>query len=521
MDMFGGLGAYSPSSGPPEATPQQNPFAKQSTAPAPNAEDEDEWEYEYSTTETETYYVTLDLTNPRDPPKRKPAPHIGRISARIRWINPVLFIPDEEDTQKKKQKGGRKRKSNRKYRLGSQGLEDVEYGYEHGDDEDDISESENEGGSDSDGLDRMRRARARENEPEEENLEASAFRQDSEESISDPGDAEDEDDFNTVQISELHSKEPFVLFRGKYYKCQWHTNIGTELLFTKHDPDDPDPLPSLRTLSGDVDLLAASSARIMGKEVLLTPKDQKVEKPRRSRLKVKDLAIDVGKGASAKRKAQAKFLEEFINIKLEMGELDAVTVNAVSRKSIWKWNEYLKEENKNDIQQLKKVVAKGGKPAADAAKKIQEIEEEMERRQKAVDGGKKKGGPGAGKRKGVPGGKPKPKRGRPVTGKLQEVAPETPTPATPASGMGSMAASSRGDVDSDEMEDSEDNSEEGDGEEDGSGDEDSGQEDSGEERSDEGGSEEGDSEDEERSSGSDEDERSDEDDEGGDTTMYD
>ena len=53
MDMFGGMGAFSPMGGPTEATPQNNPFTKQSTAPIPDAEEDDEWEYEYSTTETE------------------------------------------------------------------------------------------------------------------------------------------------------------------------------------------------------------------------------------------------------------------------------------------------------------------------------------------------------------------------------------------------------------------------------------------------------------------------------------
>jgi len=439
----------------------------------------------------------------------------------------VLLIPDDDDddTQKKKKKGKRQRKEKR-YRLGSRGLEGVENSDEHGDEEDEDENSDSEegegGGSDSDGLDRMTRAREEASEPQEESedeledidLEANGFRQDSEAFIR-PGDATQEDDFNTVQISELHSKEPFVLFRGKYYKCQWHSNIGTELLFMKHDPDDPNPLPSLRTLTGDVDLLAASSARIMSREVLLTPKEKKVRKPRRSRLNVKDLAIDVGKGASAKRKAQAKFLEELINTKLEMGELDGVTVNAVSRKSVWKWNDHLRELNKLEIQDLEKVVAKGGRGAAEAAARIREIEEEMEQRQNAIDGGKKKGGPPAGQKKAVPG--TKPRRGRPVKGKLSQDEPDTPVPATPMRGE---AASSRGDADSDEMEDSEADSQEGDSEEDGSGEEDSGQEDSGEERTDEEDSEEGDSEDEDGSSNSEEDERFDEDGDE-DTTMYD
>jgi len=434
----------------------------------------------------------------------------------------VLLIPDDDDTQKKRRNGRRQRK-NLRYRLGSLGLEGRDDSDEHIDEEDedenlDSEEEEEGGGSDSDGFDRTGRTRETGSEPQEEseeeprdkNLEAYGFRSDSDGPIRDLGD--EEDDFNTVQISELHSKEPFVLFRGKYYKCQWHRNIGTELLFMKHDPDDPDPLPSLRTLTGDVDLLAASSARIMSREVLVTPKPNKGQKSSHSGMKSKKLAIDIGRGSGAKRKKRAKFLEELINKKLEMGELDGVTVNAISRKSVWKWNNHLTELARGDIKVLEKIVARGGKAGEEAARKIQEIEEDMQRRQKAI-GGKKKGGPPAGMKKPIPGAKPK--KGKSTEKSSQDV-PDTP--ARPASGAKRTAPSSRGDVDSDEMDDSEVDSEEGD-----SGEGRSGEEDSGDEGSDEEDSEEGDSEDEDGSSNSEDDDGSDGDGDGDDedTTMYD
>jgi hypothetical protein len=374
-------------------------------------------------------------------------------------------MKNEDEVPRKNHDRSKRTRKARMYRLGSQGLEDIGYEYEHGDDEDDddLSDSVNEGGDGAvpgnDGIEVPEVEQERE-EPEVDDLEAAGFRLDPEDVMSDADeeDKNDEKEFNKVQICELHSQRPFVMFRGKYYDCQWASNIGTEMLFTKHDPDDLNPLPSLRTLQGDVDLLAASSARIMSKEVNLVPKVQESQKIRRPGLKAKDLAIEVGQGAGRERKEQAKFLEELINMKLAMGELDAVTVEAVKRKSIWKWKEHFKHE----IERLKMVIRKGGNDAAEAATKLRALEEEVKLKE-ASKGGQK--------RKGVPGGAPKPQRGRSAPGKLRE-----PTPAsfgTPGSGVGSMAPSSPGDFDSDETEDSDlddddnevEDSEEGDSEE--------------------------------------------------------
>jgi hypothetical protein len=428
-------------------------------------------------------------------------------------------MKDEDEVPRKNHERPKRTRKPRMYRLGSQGLEDMGYEYEHGDDEDDndLSDSVNEGGDGAvpgnDGIEVMEVEQDRE-EPEVDDLEAAGFRLDPEDIMSDADeeDKNDEKELNKVQICELHSQRPFVLFRGKYYDCQWASNIGTEMLFMKHDPDDLNPLPSLRTLQGDVDLLAASSARIMSKEVNLVPKVQESQKIRRPGLKAKDLAIEVGRGAGRERKEQAKFLEELINTKLAMGELDAVTVDAVGRKSIWKWKEYFKQE----VQRLKKVIRKGGKDAVEAATKLRALEEEVKRREASK---------GSQKRKGVPGGAPKPQKGRSALGKLRE-----PTPAnfgTPSSGVGSMAPPSPGDFDSDETEDSDlddddnelEDSEEG-GSEEGDSEEGTEREDSEGEDTEQGDSDEGDSGEEQSSDeeGFPEEDENDEGDE--DTNMY-
>jgi hypothetical protein len=425
--------------------------------------------------------VTLDLTNPAHPPERKPIPKAGRSNKMIRWINPVLLDKGEEEKRKKKKV---RRRQSRMYRLGSQGLEDIEYPEGDSEDEDDMYDSEEEDlDSDIGEREDMESEQESEESPDEGNLEDAGFRLDPEDRETDDSGKEDVGSkSNKIQIMELHSEKPMVMFRGKYYDCQWATNIGTEMLFMKHDQNDPNPLPILRNLEGDVDLLAASSQRIMCTEVFLTPKDQKPKKKiKRTRLKVKDLAIPVGRGAGQERKENAKFLEELINTKLEMGELDAVTVDARGRKSIWKWNESIKAKNRDEMKKLKKIIRKGGNGAAEAATRLAEIEEDEKRRDGDVDLRHRLGGPGrlAEKKKGVPGGPPpKGKRGRPVKGKLRMVTPEASTPGTlgtPGSGMGSMATSSPGNSDSedegDEELDDEDSegldSEDGDSEEDG------------------------------------------------------
>lgn len=465
------------------------------------------------TIDAQTYYVTLDLTNPAHPPERKPVPKAGRANKMIRWINPVLLDKGEEEKRKKKKV---RRRQSRMYRLGSQGLEDIEYPEGDSEDEDDLYDSEEEE-LDSDIGDRedMESEQESEESPDEGTLEDAGFRLDPEDRESDDSGKENGGfKSNKIQIMELHSEKPMVMFRGKYYDCQWATNIGTEMLFMKHGPTDTNPLPILRNLEGDVDLLAASSQRIMCTEVFLQPKDQKPKKKiKRARLKVKDLAIPVGRGAGQERKENAKFLEELINTKLEMGELDAVTVDARGRKSIWKWNEFIKAKNRDEMKKLKKIIRKGGNGAAEAATRLAEIEEEEKRRDDDVELRHRLGGPGRlaeKKRSSVPGGPPpKGKRGRPVKGKLRMVTPETTTPSafgTPGSGMGSMATSSPGSFDSEDEdveeleEDSEGlDSEDGESEEDseeGDSDEEDSEDDSDDDDTEQGDSEDGDSEDE-------------------------
>lgn len=439
--------------------------------------------------------MTLDLTDPYHPPERKDVTKAGRTNKMVRWINPVLLMKEEEETKKTMQKEKRTRQ-HRVYKLGSQGLVDMEVPPDKIRDENDLNDSEEEEELGSDNNGREDAQSGVESEKVDPRGPENGETNDNEKE-------DDEFESNKIQIMELHSERPMVMFKERYYDCQWASNVGTEMLFIKHDPDDKNPLPILRTLEGDVDLLAASSQRIMATEVIVEEKREKNSKSKTHkkknkgrRLRLKDLAIDVGPGADQERRETAKFLEELIYAKLERGELDAVTVDAQGRKSIWKWNEFVMLENRDRINKLKKIIRKGGEDAGEAVKQLAEIEEEEKLREENVELRHKLGGAwkyrySDKKRKSVLA-RPakKPKKGRPVTKKLRMNSPEraTTTPGasgTPASGIGSMADSSLDEFDSEDEDDLdlEDESElevneEGESDEDDSDEDDSDEEDS-------------------------------------------
>jgi hypothetical protein len=164
-----------------------------------------------------------------------------------------------------------------------------------------------------------------------------------------------------VQIMGLHSRNPIVSYKGDIYSCQWATNIGTELLFTEHDPDST--LPVLRHLPGHVDLLAASSTRIISNSIAVDPKSRTTVPPtskKRKRAYGRDptLLIPVGEQASDKRKNQAKFLQRLMEIKEDRGEEDEVTVYTEKKLSRNQWKKYLANNRSEERTKMQKIVQK-------------------------------------------------------------------------------------------------------------------------------------------------------------------
>lgn len=380
--------------------------------------------------------MTLDLTTPHVPPTRKAQPLGGR-NRKVRWVNTGLAVSEK---QAKRRPLTSKGKDSAEEGTQNEATAQVERDDE---DEDDNTDEEEE------------------DDDVEERTGNDVNQKDGQGSPKAVALAnEDPKKPPSVQILDLHSKNPVVSYDGHIYSCQWVSNIGTELLFTRHDPNNP--LPNLRTLPGDVDLLAASSARIVSTSVEVHPKEPSATHPwpsSRPSGKVPELAIPVGRGASVHRKDQARFLESLMDIKEEKGEDDPVTVYAHARKTVWKWNEQFSKKQSAEKAKLLKVIKRGGKAAKLAREKMATIEKDEARRKEQVVTRNRRGPEAGKKRSSVYGNAPKPKRGRPRRKGLGALAatPEPHAPAdlgTPGYEMASMAASTPQRFESEEREDS-------------------------------------------------------------------
>ena len=191
----------------------------------------------------------------------------------------------------------------------------------------------------------------------------------------------------TIQILDLHTENPVVSYNGLFYSCQWAQNIGTELLFTAHDPSNP--LPVLRSLPGDVDLLAASSARIISEPATLEPKfTPRPNIPRRGKSHLAGLYKQLGRSrvAQAQRSGQINFLERLIDIKQEKGEEDLVTVNVQKRLTNAMWKVQLREEREAEKKRLNKIISKGRAGVVEAREKLSRMNKEDEEIRKMEEG---------------------------------------------------------------------------------------------------------------------------------------
>ncbi|QSZ36841.1 hypothetical protein DSL72_006724 [Monilinia vaccinii-corymbosi] len=359
---------YSGSASKADAQPQDPYSLPMSINVADLAEgdddDDDKYEYEYSTTEKEIFYVTLDLTTPNVPVKRKLVKTHPRRNAK-KWLNPGLgkhrrhlgdsttIVIDKEKPAKGKEKGRSLKKT--------PSAED---------DEDDNEPVERE---------------------EDEPLEAEAAP-----SVPKTSTGEQYSNFIAdtqrggeasaakpeVQILGLHEDHPVVSYEGNIYQCQWEENMGTELLFAAHDPKSQ--LPILRSVSDDVDLLAASSARITSVKTTVVDKDPMGSPASKRRNyfwrsgNIRELKIPVGVAASEQRKNQAFFLQSLIQIKESKREKDHVTVMAQRRNTNRQWRAIMKLKKAAEVAQIRKAMATGKISRAEGQQKLDQMAKDNE-----------------------------------------------------------------------------------------------------------------------------------------------
>ncbi|CCD34690.1 hypothetical protein BofuT4_P100940.1 [Botrytis cinerea T4] len=183
-----------------------------------------------------------------------------------------------------------------------------------------------------------------------------------------------------VQILGLHEDHPVVSYEGNIYHCRWEENMGTELLFTAHDPQSK--LPILQSVSNDVDLLAASSARITSVNTKVEDKDPDSGGKGRSYFwrsgNIRELKIPVGVAASEQRKNQAFFLQSLIQIKESRRERDHVTVMAQRRNTNRQWRAVMKQKQAAEVARIRKAMAAGKMKKADGQQRLDQMAKDAE-----------------------------------------------------------------------------------------------------------------------------------------------
>ncbi|TGO64478.1 hypothetical protein BOTNAR_0088g00080 [Botryotinia narcissicola] len=336
-------------------------------------EDEDEYEYEYSTTEKEaiisrssyllsSFNIKLVKTHPRRNAKKWLNPGLGK--HRRHLGDSTIIVTDKDKSVKAKGKGkGRGKKS-----------PDAE------DDEDDDEMAERE----EEELSEAEAAPPEQVSIEQKSVEAlkkstgeqySTFIADTQRGGEASAAPKPE-----VQILGLHEDHPVVSYEGNIYHCRWEENMGTELLFTAHDP--ASKLPILQSVSNDVDLLAASSARITSVNTKVEDKDPDSGGKGRSYFwrsgNIRELKIPVGVAASEQRKNQAFFLQSLIQIKESRRERDHVTVMAQRRNTNRQWRAVMKQKQAAEVARIRKAMATGKMRKADGQQRLDQMAKDAE-----------------------------------------------------------------------------------------------------------------------------------------------
>lgn len=138
-----------------------------------------------------------------------------------------------------------------------------------------------------------------------------------------------------IQILDLHSQHPLISYRGRIFEGDWSEIIGSEAILTQRTPSTASltPLPALRHLADDIDLLAVSASKILTREKILKPLQSSETTERNAALdavkKEWSIRIPLGKRDKEGEKGeQARFLETLMALKKKKGEKDGVTVYA-------------------------------------------------------------------------------------------------------------------------------------------------------------------------------------------------
>jgi hypothetical protein len=79
-----------------------------------------------------------------------------------------------------------------------------------------------------------------------------------------------------LQITGLHTSNPLIMYNGQLLSCHWTSTIGTDMFFTKPQPEGSELPQPLRSLPS-VDLLSLGTAKLVAKVARLRPRDELFE----------------------------------------------------------------------------------------------------------------------------------------------------------------------------------------------------------------------------------------------------
>ena len=145
-----------------------------------------------------------------------------------------------------------------------------------------------------------------------------------------------------IQILDFHSPNPIVSYQNQIYSCEWTSTIGTDVLLTAPEPNEPHPV--LRQGPG-VSILAATNLKLSGRPVQLesrqptslkkkgqekelTPDSSSQATKNSDSKQAPSVQIPEGLAPNRVRQNQANFLQRLIAVKAAKGETDEVTVYA-------------------------------------------------------------------------------------------------------------------------------------------------------------------------------------------------
>jgi len=203
--------------------------------------DESEWEYEYASDDFEDVYVTLALPIEKQQAKTKSNTSIFQI-----------YVPPQKgNKRKKKVRTGPLRRRRRDPETGELLPLAPITGFEQDDNPEDSSAEEEEDGRENDAATR-RSVQAVINGFGKHEYNVRSNNQIEE---------------NSIQIVDLHTKNPLISYQGTIYSCSWSTSMGTDMLFSKQNRGDESESSKVLRSFKDWDLLSLSSTRLIATEL--------------------------------------------------------------------------------------------------------------------------------------------------------------------------------------------------------------------------------------------------------------